>query len=256
MKLVITKKNPPFCSAYYKGKWVGILLFFIPDSAQEFHSARTPNLEESAGSKARESISGSIKEFIVPCVMPKKELKELCKRNGIPLSWVTDKFPKKTRKNKGIRRREKRKCRPLTPDEFRRFLQHLNRLDKTSGLVAKILWFLNRQLKQVGDFVTLEELLRLRIEEIAPKNDLEPYWIELRRSGFNGCSMIVHFLPKYLCRKCHNLGYFSQLISPFNRKRLSIKSTIEDEDVCVFSPTNARVSWGALGLFSYNLVMT
>jgi hypothetical protein len=55
----------------------------------------------------------------------------------------------------------------------------------------------------MGDFVTLEEILRLQVQDISPEKDVSSNWISLYRSGH----FIVHCLPPRLWKSiCHQIN--------------------------------------------------
>ncbi len=123
MKLKIAiDPHTSFCLAYFWGRWVAVPLFF-PDETQDPQSgdlSQTRFIPENAepikpietrsNDCACEAAASSVKESIVPWLMPRKELKELCKKNDIPFFWVTGICTRKSMvKNDGLRR-ENRKC--------------------------------------------------------------------------------------------------------------------------------------------------
>jgi len=192
--------NPPFAPAYYQGKWVGIPLFFKPASPTSegfvplgitFEPVKRRNSQ-----LGWERIMSTIEEFIIPWFFPIDTLKEICRFNDIPMEWVMGLYaPAKSTLNR--QRREKRHYSPIKPNEYRKFIKCLEKINKQSAVIAKIIWFFNRNLKQGGDFVILEDVLRLKVEALSPVQDYQPHWIELQRCGLNGVPM-VHWIRQDL----------------------------------------------------------
>lgn len=93
-----------FRIAYWKKRWVAMPLFLLPPEARkpdgrcmQFEFVPTdgqtieplPQRENNALEKV------SVSEIIVPWLWSESALKQLCRRNDIPLAWVTDRFPRK-----------------------------------------------------------------------------------------------------------------------------------------------------------------
>lgn len=195
--------------AYYQRRWVDVPLFFVPERADkgthlakfEFVPLDGTVIEPAPRREcpARGKIFASVRESIVPWLWSERSLKQLCKRNDIPLSWVTDRFPRKKYLTSGkTGRREERKNTPLTPKEFRKLRKELGKVSKQSRLIADILWFLNSRLAGLGGFVTLEEIVRMQIEDVDPDLGYGTGSICLFREKMNCSSMIAHFLPSRL----------------------------------------------------------
>jgi integrase len=219
--------NPVILPAYYRGNWVGVPLFFLPDGALdaetgEIHRITVTIIEDPApkplerrnSSLGWDHLIGSITAFMIPWLVPPKELKELCKRFDIPMGWVIGVSRIFRKKSAGLRR-EDRKCTPLNLDEWEKFIRQLRKINKKSALIAEIIWFLNTELAEGGGFVTLESVLRLTIDDISPDGEDAPNWIRLTRESFGCPSLIAHYLPDHLwnqlCRqlKSHFLFVFS-----------------------------------------------
>jgi len=219
--------DPVFIPAYYGGHWIGVPLFFLPDGAFDaetgaLHHIKVTILNDEIAKplERRDSSLGwshlidSVSAFLVPWLVPIKELKELCKRYDIPIYWVTG-IPRKFRKKPEGLRRLDRKCIQLSTEEWEKFIRHLRTISKTSALIAEIIWFLNTQLAEGGGFVTLESVLRLTTEDVSPEKKCKPNWIRLIRESFSCPLLIVHYLPdalwSRLCRQIrpHFLFVFS-----------------------------------------------
>jgi len=99
-------------------------------------------------------------------------------------------------------RNKKRKYRSLSGSTFRLFLKHLKNIHKASAVVAEILWFLNKSIHQIGNFITLEEILRLQVQNIALVQE-KSKWICLYRlcSKHSHSTITVHYLPDYLWKR-------------------------------------------------------
>jgi hypothetical protein len=194
----------PIVLAYWhkKRRWVAVPLFHIPQDAiaenGDLIRIRVTPLDgqeiRSIPTRKRNFVK-AVNECIVPSQWSQKDLKQLCVRNDISFFWLTGKSStKSSRGRRNAIRREYRKIKPLTPKQFRkRFLRELKKISKQTALIAQILWFFNKVLGKGGTFVTLEEILRLKIEDVAPDPD---NWIRLMRTGTY--AQLVHFtLPQY-----------------------------------------------------------
>jgi hypothetical protein len=189
---------PTFTIAYFESRWVTVPFFFESERARDLQPKKDLDaLEVRSNDCALDASVDSISESIVPWLMPPKKLKELCKRNDIPLYWVIGISTTRKSFTKGLRSTN-RKCSSLMPADYRKFIKNLSKIDKRSALIAKILWFLNRQFAAHGNFVTLEEILRLKIEDVSPAIAPATPWIRLHRKGINCSSLVVFSLPEYL----------------------------------------------------------
>ena len=167
-----------FGVAYWKKRWVAVPFFHLPLDAEieDNHLARFKvtalddhKIEALAQRKNKASEKISVLEAIVPWLWDEKALKQLCRRNDLPLAWVTDRFPRKKYATKGsVNRRRNRKIHPLTSQEFTCIRKELAKLNEQAALIARILWYLNRALGQGGGFITLEALVRLQIQDVSP----------------------------------------------------------------------------------------
>lgn len=216
-----------FTIAYYKRRWVFVPLFYIPKDAYdeetgELYRMRVTLMEGQEPLKPlkrrdsrriKEEIASTIRETILPWQLPIEEIKQLCLRNDIPFQWVARKTRnsinhKPNLENEGdesgqptsVYRRRKRKTSILNGKEFRQFLAALKLIHKPSALIAQILWFLNNSLVDGGGFLTLQEVIRLTVDDVAP-HDEEPNWVRFCRSTNKKSSMIVHYLPDYLWKE-------------------------------------------------------
>jgi hypothetical protein len=213
-----------FGIAYWKRRWVFVPFFHVPDSAVtedgELVRFKCTPLDrqiieplQQRETKAREKNQALVKETIVPWLLAEKELKQLCRRNDLPLAWVTDRFLRNKRNvKKGANRREDRKIRSINSKEFRRIHKELTLLNEPTSLIIAILWYLNNSLGKGGAFVTLEEIVRLQVEDVSPEQANASNWVRLLRTGISGTHLIVHCLPsnlwKRLCRQINdNLAF-------------------------------------------------
>ena len=214
-----------FLPAYdsHQRHWVLVPLFHLPEGALDEETGQLRSfkvtildgeplgkLETRDSTPAMEKIARVIKACIIPRLWKEKSLKELCLRNDIPLAWVTDRFPRKKRgKGEDVNRREIRKNKPLLFSQFSKIRRKLN---KPTALILNILWYLNHSLEKGGGFITLEEILRLRIEAISPESEDGSNWIRLMRHGMTSTQLVVHFLPprlwKTLCQQIHENSPF------------------------------------------------
>lgn len=208
-KPVELRQELQFSVAYWKKQWVAVPFFYLPPGTEieDSHLARFVQRKNKASERV------PVLESIVPWLWAEKVLKQLCRRNGLPLAWVTDRFPRKKYATKGsANRREGRKLRPLTFQEFKGVRNELAKLNEQAALIARILWYLNRTLRKGGGFVTLEELVRLQIQDVSPKSDDGSNWIRLQRTGMNNTQLVVLCLPpqlwKALCRQINDNSMF------------------------------------------------
>ena len=198
-----------FVMAYWKKRWVSVPFFHLPDGAitktgelarVKFTPLDGQEIEPlpKRENKALEKNAEVVQETIVPWLWPEKDLKKLCRENDIPLGWVTDRFPRKKRSTRTeVSRREARKIPSLTPREYRKIRKELFKLSEPIAVAVEIVWFFNQILGKEGDFVTLEEVLRLQVQDVDPESPDGFGCIRLFRSGMQ-CHMIVHYLPPRL----------------------------------------------------------
>lgn len=211
----VSQQNEIRCApAYFKHRWVWIPLPHAPEEAfganSKLYSFKfspidknepIEALERRNCNEALQSICAFIREKIDPELLSDRALKDLCKSNNIPLGYVTDRFPQSKLRaslDSTTNHGTKRARRSLKPASFRRFLTKLKSINKRSALIAQILWYLNRNLGRVGIFITLEELLRLSVNDIALEDSEQ--WICLQRVDLRIKlrHRTMHPLPTYL----------------------------------------------------------
>lgn len=202
-----------FIAAYYKKRWVAVPLFyiplevigedgclrsyrFIPEDGQELSKPleRSPVREEF-------DIDHLVQESIIPWRLSKKDLKELCTNNDISEYWVTgnQRTISKNISDDRSTRRKKRKHSAIKKAEYKKFIAKLKKISKQSAVVAEILWFLNGRLMAGNDYITLAEVLRMRIRDIDPEDGITTC-IRLKRTGKNSRHEVMHYLPEYIWR--------------------------------------------------------
>ena len=152
-------------------------------------------------SKALKNYPPLAARTIVPNLWPKTALERLCKVYDIPLFWVTGHCSSiKNAATANATRRKMRKNRSLTSKEFRRLRKALKKIDEQSALIISILWFLNTRLEAGGGFITLEEVLRLKVWDISQRDECRPPTISLTRHQGRRTHLVSHFLPPALWR--------------------------------------------------------
>lgn len=200
-----------FIAAYHRNRWVAVPLFyipleaigedghlhsyrFIPEDGQEF-STSLPR----RSIPAEENIHHQIQETILPWTLPKKELEELCTKNDISEYWISGNQRKISKKSSGDRssRRKKRKYAVLKKTEYKKFISKLRKISKQSTVIADILWFLNERLKLGDGYVTLAEILRMRVRDVDPEDGITTC-IRLKRTGLQGRHELLHYLPEFI----------------------------------------------------------
>lgn len=229
MKIECLQDRSLTAIAYYRGRWVFVPLFHIPKDALneetgEIHRFRIilaegqeplEPLRRRNSESIQAEIAASIKQTLLPWHLPLTDVKKLCLQNDIPYRWVMghpdlEEISSES-KSSSHRRRTKRKSFILTGAEFRQFLKALKTIHRPSVLIAQIMWYLNNSLNEIHGFLTLQEVLRLTIDEIAPEYEI-PNWIRFHRSTSSGSRMIVHYLPEYLwkelCRQIHPRSWY------------------------------------------------
>ncbi|NGX43633.1 MAG: hypothetical protein K940chlam7_01932 [Chlamydiae bacterium] len=204
-----------FHSAYYGGRWVYVPMRYVPEEAvgedgrlRKFRFIPVdgqalpepkPGRDEN---RAYMRIASSVKETILPERLSDSEIKKLCTKNDIPLGWVTNRFQRKDVKEKTTLepcRRSKRKITSLGKKSYKKFIKQLKSISKQSGVIAEILWFLNCELEKEDDYITLEEVLRLRIHDVDPDDGISTC-ITLSRSTSSGCHLVGYYLPESIWR--------------------------------------------------------
>jgi|GEM_PF-5955267 len=194
-----------FAIAYWKRKWVCVPFFHLPQhSAQDIEKTRPfmpenydPHAEIEEETRAYDNIHP--RESIVPWLCDQHDLQELCNLNNIPIGWVLGRQVKKpVKRRKSYSRRDNRKILSLKGRQIQKILTSAKRLNRQHGVALKLLWHLNKLLCRGGDFVTLEEILRMQIREISSYNDNGCNWINLYRRGKSGGHIVAFCLPTYL----------------------------------------------------------
>lgn len=213
--------------AYFRGSWVFVPMFYVPAEAVDddgclhwfqFVPLDGKNISKPLPRRSIEEASRYIEEntkkTILPWMLSKKGLKDLCANNNIPLGWVTNQFPRNISKNKTngrSSRRKKRKYSPLNEKDYIRFMRKLRKISKQSAVIAEILWFLNDRLSAGDDYITLEEVLRMQLQDVDPEDGVTTC-IRLLRDSPQGSHMVVHYLPEYiwtpLCQVIKNDSLF------------------------------------------------
>jgi integrase len=201
-----------FAQAYFNRQYVNVPLVHLPEDAITnegdiafFRFVPVDNppkvdplpMRESKAAKKYPAIA---KVTIDPEELSDEDLKQLCKRNDIPLAWVTNRFSKKVNRSSGSSRRlEKRKITTITQDEFRKIIRELKKLNRQSAVIIEILWFFNSRLEEAGEYVTLEEILRVMVQDFSPEEEVRPAQICLKRHG-KSSRIISHHVPEELGR--------------------------------------------------------
>ena len=162
------EKKESLTLVYYKRRWGWMSLRHVPESALDepgrISLYKVTPLDDSLdlgrlkvrdSTKAWQRIQEAAEEHMIdPQALPIKTLKEVCDRMGIPIAWATDRWPRRRfRSGKVVNRREERKIESLTPKKFRAIVKELDKLNKKSGLIVKILWLFNKRLGKGGAFV-------------------------------------------------------------------------------------------------------
>ncbi len=215
-----SSKGVPLVPVFYKARYAFLPLISVPEVArgddgmlhrhkfkidgEEHLSTKKTKAEEQEG-----RICQSVKDIIDPRILSDKDVKSICSKNNIPLGWVTDRFaqkpkPKTIREDSG--RREVRKSAGLSLEQYRKFRDQLRKIDRQTAIIAEVLWFLNRQIGRDGTFVTLEELLHLKLQDLSSEEEGTKV-ITLYRCNPYQTHLIGHYLPDHLWRRmCEQIG--------------------------------------------------
>jgi len=170
----------------YRGKWVKI-------------PVREPMTETSFSAKPlTKGVHQNIEsmEILELSTLPMKEVKKICTDNELELNWIIPQEPKEFLKSKliqGSSRRYKRKYEPLSLDERKKFVLKLRELNEKAALIAEIIIFLNDQLDDSDEYITLEEVLRLKTSAV--ETDEVCTSITLMRCGSHKTHLITQMLP-------------------------------------------------------------
>lgn len=198
-------------------KWVGIPLYYLPSDAIDANGDiirfKVKYLNEDKNERNEPSPQGKsyvgvpVSMSIVPWMLPLKEVQQICIRNGIHLQWVIGVSPTRSQNES---RRVQRKIEPITAKEFGFLIKALGKCNKQTKLIIEILWYLNRSLGKGGGYVTCEELLRLKVQDLEFRKD-SPGCVRLIRTG-NRTQMVYYVLPTYLwdslCRQIPNHSFY------------------------------------------------
>ena len=98
---------------------------------------------------------------------------------GMGATQITEKNEKRNT------RRTNPKIKPLTKKEFKRFIVQLQQLNQQYALIAEIIWFVNNEFLESGEFITLESVLKVTKHDIHP----EVKMIDFSREG----NLLSHF---------------------------------------------------------------
>jgi len=198
-----------FIAAYYKNCWVAVPLFYIPQEAigedGHLHSysfvpldgEELPKSSESLHKRKEFDIDHLVGETILPWRLSKKDLKKLCTDNDISEYWVTGHVRSFSNSALGLTRREKRKNLGLEKKDYKKFISKLRKLSEQSVVIAEILWFINRQLREGGSYITLAEVLRMRVRDVDPEDGIATC-IRLKRTGQQNRHELFYSLPEYI----------------------------------------------------------
>jgi hypothetical protein len=181
-------KTTQFFIVCYRGKWVKIP---VPEPITETSFSAKPLTKG-----VHQNIESM--EMLQPSTLPIKEIKKICIDNELPLNWIIPQEPKKFSKNKliqGSSRRsgKERKYEPFSIDKRKKFILKLRELNEKVALIAELIVFLNDQLEDSDEYVTLEEVLRLQTSAV--ETDEFGTTITLMRSGPHKTHLITTILP-------------------------------------------------------------
>lgn len=126
--------------------------------------------------------------------LSRAELKTLSIQNNIPLTWLINQASKTITTHNS--RTGRRKTKELTSFQYSKLSSQLKIMDKRVSVIIGILWFLNGVLKKANDCITLEEVLRLKLDDVACEE-----WdtsISLQRNGRTSTHIISYLLPDEL----------------------------------------------------------
>lgn len=196
MKKILPCSNYECCMvAVYKKRWVYVPVFYIP------HGLIAENLDRMYPHSLQTMLLKYpfIKETILPDRIPKRDLNRICEVYHIPLPWVTGQCRRNFVRGKN-RRSQLDNNFPIDKPTFTIFLRQLKKVSKKSSVIAELLWHLNKNIPKLcpGLFVTLEDILRLRITDIPERlQEHEPPLILIQLS----LQPVGHTIPKPLWRK-------------------------------------------------------
>jgi integrase len=227
-------KYPIIDFAYHRGRWVDVPMFYVPQDAigedgglHQFRlilvdGQKLPNPSPRRPCEAGyRYVDSKIRESVLPERMPLKELKELCTRNSIPLSWVKHDYQRTISQrdiNQEETRNTPRKCIPLKLKEYKGFIKVLGKINASAKVIAEILWYFNSLLQTGNDYITLEEVLRLRVEDVDVDDGFSTR-ISLFRSSPSGCHLVAFPLPDEIWKALNSQMRADSLFAFSNRNR-------------------------------------
>lgn len=201
------KGEMSFTFVHYKKEWYYVPLCHVPSEAHDgefLHTYKFKILDENVEiekpktrdtSHAYVMIERKTKACLLPWNLKEEEVKIISVQNNIPLNWLIDQRLPAYKSHK-TRKSQQRKCKTLSKLQFSKFIKELKFIDKRVAVIIEILWFLNMQLKKAEEFVTLEQVLRLKLTDV-PLEDWERS-ISLERNGKGVTHLIQHILPDHL----------------------------------------------------------
>lgn len=96
------------------------------------------------------------------------------------LKFINCREKGKRNNNLNMTRRKKTKIKPLTQAEFEEFIKQLRQINERDALIADIFWYMNNELLEVGDFITLESILRVTKDDlkysVIPDCNIIDFW--------------------------------------------------------------------------------
>lgn len=197
-------KNCVFTFAYHRGRWVRVPMLpgpsdIIEDNQNQKEDAQKANTAVGRCCKeAYAKIDSLAEEYIDPETISEKDLTDLCAQNDLPIGWITDRFPKKIRQEVCEKRLDKRKRKfsSLGSAGYKLFIRELRSICKKSAVIAEIMWFLNSTLS-ADNYITVEELVRLRLNNVSPEDGIYSM-IMLSRSSLQRGHLLGYELPEYI----------------------------------------------------------
>ncbi len=206
-----------FTLAFYKGRWVKLPMFYVPAAAYDDESGelRICSIELMEGptlpalkirdiTSAKDKIWNLVTECLDLSSLSDEELRCVCRRNGdIPIEWVKRgvRRPSRNKKSKTIRRlsTEERTVKPLSLSKYRKIRNVLREKFPQSALICEILWKINQAFQDGGVYISLEDVVRLQVEDVAPDGGKNAKnWI---RFSYDGTKILVTHLPDAIWRR-------------------------------------------------------
>lgn len=198
----------------YRGKWIKIP---VREPINEISPSSAPLTQ-----RIHQNIESM--EILQPSIFPIKEIKKICVDNELELNWTLPPESKEFSKSQliqGSSRRYERKYTPLSIDERKRFVLKLRELNEKAALIAEIIIFLNDQLDYSDEYISLEEVLRLKTSCV--ETDGVCTTITLMRFGPNKTHLITEILPYDL---------EESLLKIIDPHAMYVFSTIKDTLLC------------------------